>query len=181
MTTLRVILGPGAACRVCARTLSGAPALSTPWAADLLVATLTYFRQALGFRAYGYAVLPRALEAVIQPAPGAAPFADFAAPGAHCGADISLIMACVKDEFARWYNRRLGRKGDLWEKRLHCTPLLSAEEIRAAVLAVHAGPVALGLADSPVDYRSLRPGVGQAPRAARRPAARQGRRHSPSR
>ena len=152
MTRPRVILGPSGAYRVRARTRDGLPVLATPWAADLLVATVAYFRQCLGFRLYGYAVLPDAFEAVIQPC-GTGPGDDFSPPGARRGATISKIMMNVKGAFAYWYNRRLGRRGSVWEKRFGDTPLLSAEEIRAAVLAVHSGPVALGLADSPVEYR----------------------------
>ncbi|MHC4250000.1 MAG: transposase [Planctomycetota bacterium] len=152
MTKPRVILGPSGAYRVRAETISGLPVLATPWTADLLVATVAYFRQALGFRLYGYAVLPSAFDAVIQPC-GSGPGSGFAAPGARRGATISKIMMNVKGAFAYWYNRRLGRRGSVWEKRFADTPLLSAEEIRGAVLAVHAGPVALGLADAPQDYR----------------------------
>jgi hypothetical protein len=137
---------------VSARTRSSFPVLATPWAADLLVATVAYFRLCLGFRLYGYAVLPGAFDAVIQPC-AAGPANDFAPAGARRGATISKIMMNVKGAFAYWYNRRLGRRGSVWEKRFADTPLLTAEEIRAAVLAVHAGPVALGLADSPADYR----------------------------
>ena len=49
MTRPRVILGPSGAYWVRAGTRCSLPLLAKPWAADLLVATLAYFRLCLGF------------------------------------------------------------------------------------------------------------------------------------
>ena len=153
MTKPRVILGPSGAYWVRAETRSSLPLFATPWAADFLVATLAYFRGALGFRLYAYAVLPKALEAVIQPATSASVWGDFSPPGSRgSGATISKIMMEVKGSFAYWYNRRLDRRGSVWEKRFRDRVLLSAEDIRTCALEVHSRPTSLGLTERPEEY-----------------------------
>ena len=67
MTRPRVILGPSGAYLVRAVTRRKEPLLAPAWAAELLVATVAYFRHALAFRLYAYVVLPDVFEAVIQP------------------------------------------------------------------------------------------------------------------
>ncbi len=58
----------------------------------------------------------------------------------------------VKGSFAYWYNRRMGRRGSVWEKRFKDVILLSTEEIRAGVLKVHSRPVTLRLSERPEDF-----------------------------
>jgi hypothetical protein len=165
LTRRRVILGPSGAYWVRAGTRSRLPVLAAPWAAELLVATVAYFRAALAFRLYAWTVLPDALEAVIQPsAPasgrlvgGGGSVGSTAAGGGDAvsappPANISKVMMEIKGSFAYWYNRRLGRRGNVWEKRFKDRILLTAEEIRAAALAVHSRPASLGLAESPELY-----------------------------
>ena len=142
MTRPRVILGPSGAYFVRAVTRRREPFLAPEWAAELLVATVAYFRHALGFRLYGYVVLPDAFEAVIQPA----------ARGGPLSANISRIMMEIKGSFAHWHNARLGRTGSVWEKRFRDRLLLSTEEIRAAAMEVHLRPVTEGLASSLTGY-----------------------------
>jgi hypothetical protein len=145
MTRPRIVLGPNGAYWVGADTARGLPVFRTPWAAELLVATLAYFRQALDFRLYGFAVLPTGLQAVIQP--GAA------RGGAGAEAvTISKIMMEIKGSFAHWYNRRTGRSGSVWEKRFADRVLLDAEEIVSAARAVHLTPVSYDLVDRPDLY-----------------------------
>lgn len=154
MTRPRVILGPSGAYLVRAETKGGKPLLAAPWAAEFLVTTLAYFRQALSFRLYAYAVLPSALEAVIQPEPAAPAWGEFDPSGPRKKvANISKIMMDVKGSFAYWYNRRAGRRGSVWEKRFKDHLLLTTEEIRAGVLKVHSRPVALRLSEKPEDFR----------------------------
>jgi hypothetical protein len=153
MTRPRVILGPSGAYLVRAETKGGRPILASPSAAELLVTTLAYFRQALSFRLYAYAVLPDALEAVIQPEAPSPAWGDFSPPGGDRKvANISKIMMDVKGSFAYWYNRRAGRRGSVWEKRFKDVILLSTEEIRAGVLKVHSRPVVLRLSERPEDF-----------------------------
>ena len=158
MTRPRVILGPSGAYWVRAETRDRMALLGAPWKADLLVATLAYFRHALRFRLYAYAVLPKALLAVIQPAAAAPLLGD----SARC-ADISKIMMNVKGSFAYWYNRRLRRRGSVWKKRFRDRVLLSAEEIRTAALEVHSRPAALGLSERPELFRYSGLTVGRNP------------------
>jgi hypothetical protein len=133
-----------------AETSKGLPLLRARWSAELLTVTFAYFRQAMGFRMYAYAVLPHGFEAVIQPDPTTRARGmrddDEGMPA------ISKIMMEIKGSFAHWYNRKLGRSGSVWEKRFQDRILLSAEEIRAATLKVHAAPIALGLADRIENY-----------------------------
>ncbi len=172
MTRPRVILGPSGAYWVRAETCDRMTLLGAPWKADLLVATLAYFRHALMFRLYAYAVLPKALEAVIQPAAAAPLFGDSVpsdgplasgSAGPVRSADISKIMMNIKGSFAYWCNRRLRRRGSVWKKRFSDRLLLSAEEIRAATLQVHSRPAALGLSERPELFRYSGLTVGRNP------------------
>ncbi len=171
MTRPRVILGPSGAYWVRAETRDQMALLGAPWKADLLVATLAYFRHALMFRLYAYAVLPKALLAVIQPAappvqddlvPAVGPHASGSA-GPAISADISKIMMNIKGSFAYWCNRRLRRRGSVWKKRFRDRVLLSAEEIRTAALEVHSRPAALGLSERPELFRYSGLTVGRNP------------------
>ncbi len=146
MTRPRVILGPSGAYHVIAETREGVSILACDWAADLLAATLAYFRQALSFRLYACTILMQSFEAVIAPA------ADAESRGAARPATISKIMMEIKGSFAHWYNLKLGRRGSVWEKRFRDRLLLTPEEIHAAVREVNMRPVAMGLAERPEEY-----------------------------
>ncbi len=41
---------------------------------------------------------------------------------------LNEFVKCVKFRFTRWYNRRTGRKGGLWESRFS-SPIVEEEEI----------------------------------------------------
>jgi len=151
MTRPRIVLGPNGAYWVTADAARGMPVFQAPWAAELLIVTLAYFRQALGFKLYAYCVLPSSFEAVIQP--GDARVVHGSGENKKEGPlTISKIMMELKGSFAHWYNRRIGRTGSVWEKRFKDRTLLNAQEIQAAAVMVHASPVILGLADKPELY-----------------------------
>jgi hypothetical protein len=151
MTRPRIVLGPNGAYWVTADAARGMPLFRAPWAAELLIVTLSYFRQALNFKLYAYTVLPTTFEAVIQPG-DAKVLHGSGGNKKEVPLTISKIMMEVKGSFAHWYNRRVGRTGSVWEKRFKDRTLLNAEEIKAATIAVHGSPVLLGLADRPDLY-----------------------------
>ena len=101
MTRPRIVLGPNGAYWVTADAARGLPVFQAPWAADLLIVTLAYFRQALGFRLYAYSVMPTSFEAVIQP--GDARAVHRTSAGKKDGPlTISKIMMEVKGSFGPW-------------------------------------------------------------------------------
>ena len=67
---------------------------------------------------------------------------------------LSEFVKCVKFRFTRWYNRRVGRKGGLWESRF--TSVIVEEEeraLRTMAAYIDLNPVRAGMVSDPADYR----------------------------
>ena len=67
---------------------------------------------------------------------------------------LSEFVKCVKFRFTRWYNRRAGRKGPLWESRF--TSVIVEEEeraLRTMAAYIDLNPVRAGMVADPADYR----------------------------
>ncbi len=67
---------------------------------------------------------------------------------------LSEFVKCVKFRFTRWYNRRTGRKGGLWESRF--TSVIVEEEeraLRTMAAYIDLNPVRAGMVADPADYR----------------------------
>ena len=67
---------------------------------------------------------------------------------------LSEFVKCVKFRFTRWYNRKVGRKGGLWESRF--TSLIVEEEeraLRTMAAYIDLNPVRAGMVADPADYR----------------------------
>jgi REP element-mobilizing transposase RayT len=67
---------------------------------------------------------------------------------------LSEFVKCVKLRFSRWYNRKAGRKGPLWESRF--TSVIVEEEeraLRTMAAYIDFNPVRAGMVSDPADYR----------------------------
>ena len=85
--------------------------------------------------------------------------------------DVSAFMKLLKQRFSQWYNRRMGRKGTLWEDRFKSVVVQGAgAALRATAAYIDLNPVRAALVQDPKDYRWS--GYGEA--LAGRKRARQG-------
>jgi REP element-mobilizing transposase RayT len=67
---------------------------------------------------------------------------------------LSEFVKCLKFRFTRWYNRKNGRKGVLWESRF--TSVMVEEEeraLRTMAAYIDLNPVRAGMVGDPADYR----------------------------
>ncbi|MDB6173991.1 MAG: hypothetical protein JWL59_3302 [Chthoniobacteraceae bacterium] len=68
--------------------------------------------------------------------------------------DVSWFMKMLKQRFTQWYNRRVGRKGPLWEDRFRSVLVEGAGPALAAVATyIDLNPVRAGIVKDPADYR----------------------------
>ena len=75
--------------------------------------------------------------------------------------DLSAYMQQLKRLFTRWYNRRSGRKGTLWEERYKSVVVQGAGHPLLTMAAyIDLNPVRAGMVDDPKDY--LYCGYGEA-------------------
>lgn len=68
--------------------------------------------------------------------------------------DVSIFMKELKQRFTQWYNRRMGRKGTLWEERFKSVLVEGDEKALMTVAAyIDLNPVRAGMVDRVEDYR----------------------------
>ncbi len=68
--------------------------------------------------------------------------------------DVSAFMKLVKQRFTQWYNRRVGRKGTLWEDRFKSVLVDGAGHALATMAAyIDLNPVRARMVGDPKDYR----------------------------
>jgi hypothetical protein len=68
--------------------------------------------------------------------------------------DVSVFMQELKKRFTWWYNRRVGRKGPLWEDRFKSVLVENDEKVLLMMAAhIDLNPVRAGLVKDPKDYR----------------------------
>ena len=67
---------------------------------------------------------------------------------------LSEFMKAIQLRFSRWYNRRAGRKGTLWEGR-YTSVIVEEEEraMRTMAAYIDLNPVRAGMVADPADYR----------------------------
>ncbi len=66
--------------------------------------------------------------------------------------DVSELMRNVNSASARWYNRRFGRKGALWQDRFKSSLLASPQAVAECMLYVDLNPVRAGLCRLPEQW-----------------------------
>jgi REP element-mobilizing transposase RayT len=68
--------------------------------------------------------------------------------------DIPNFMKELKQRFSRWHNRRVGRKGPVWEDRYKSVQVEDSETaLRTIAAYIDLNPVRAGLVTDPKDYR----------------------------
>uniref|UniRef100_A0A7V4JRH4 Transposase IS200-like domain-containing protein n=1 Tax=Thermodesulfobacterium geofontis TaxID=1295609 RepID=A0A7V4JRH4_9BACT len=75
---------------------------------------------------------------------------------------ISEYMRIVLDSYTRYFNKKIGRKGPLWEGRIKKVLVESDEQLLHLTRYVHLNPVSAGVVEKPEDwvYSSYREYIG---------------------
>lgn len=66
--------------------------------------------------------------------------------------DLSRLMQIFQSEFARWYNRRLRRRGALWADRFKAIRLFDLQAIQECLLYTELNPIRAGLISTPEQW-----------------------------
>lgn len=66
---------------------------------------------------------------------------------------LALVMQGLGRAFVRWFNRRHGRSGTLWEGRFRSSIVESERYLLACMRYIEMNPVRAAIVDSPADYR----------------------------
>ncbi len=67
--------------------------------------------------------------------------------------DVSELMRNVESDYARWHNRKFGRKGQLWADRFKSNLLESPRAVQAVALYIELNPLRARLVRRPEEYR----------------------------
>jgi hypothetical protein len=62
-------------------------------------------------------------------------------------------MKELKERFSRWFNKRHGRRGTLWQERYRSVLVEDGEALQTMAAYIDLNPVRAGLVDDPKDYR----------------------------
>ncbi|MFT6181109.1 MAG: REP element-mobilizing transposase RayT [Akkermansiaceae bacterium] len=66
---------------------------------------------------------------------------------------LKHFMKELKERFSRWFNKRHGRQGTLWQERYRSILVEDGEALRTISAYIDLNPVRAGLVDDPKDYR----------------------------
>jgi putative transposase len=66
---------------------------------------------------------------------------------------LEHFMKELKERFSRWFNKRHGRRGTLWQDRYKSILVEDGEALRTMAAYIDLNPVRAGLVDDPKDYR----------------------------
>jgi REP element-mobilizing transposase RayT len=66
---------------------------------------------------------------------------------------LEHFMKELKERFSRWFNKRHGRRGTLWQDRYKSLLVEDGEALRTIAAYIDLNPVRAGLVDDPKDYR----------------------------
>jgi REP element-mobilizing transposase RayT len=66
---------------------------------------------------------------------------------------LEHFMKELKERFSRWFNKRHGRRGTLWQDRYRSILVEDGEALRTMAAYIDLNPVRAGLVDDPKDYR----------------------------
>jgi len=67
--------------------------------------------------------------------------------------DLSTYMKEVKERFSRWYNKKHGRTGTLWQGRFKSVLVQDGDALRAMSSYIDLNPIRAGIVSDPKDYR----------------------------
>jgi hypothetical protein len=66
---------------------------------------------------------------------------------------LEHFMKELKERFSRWFNKRHGRRGTLWQDRYRSVLVEDGEALQTMAAYIDLNPVRAGLAEDPKDYR----------------------------
>ena len=66
---------------------------------------------------------------------------------------LEHFMKELKERFSRWFNKRHGRWGTLWQDRYRSVLVEDGEALRTMAAYIDLNPVRSGLVEDPMDYR----------------------------
>jgi len=66
---------------------------------------------------------------------------------------LEHFMKELKERFSRWFNKRHGRRGTLWQERYRSVLVEDGEALRTMAAYIDLNPVRAGLVEDPKDYR----------------------------
>ena len=66
---------------------------------------------------------------------------------------LKHFMKELKERFSRWFNKRYGRRGTLWQERYRSILVEDGEALRTMAAHIDLNPLRAGLVDDPKDYR----------------------------
>jgi len=66
--------------------------------------------------------------------------------------DVSELMRNIQMVYAKWHNRRFGRRGSFWEGRFKSTLLIDLNAVQECLFYVELNPVRAGLAERPEQW-----------------------------
>ena len=66
---------------------------------------------------------------------------------------LEHFMKELKERFSRWFNKRHGRRGTLWQERYRSILVEDGEALRTMAAYIDFNPVRAGLFDDPKQYR----------------------------
>ena len=67
--------------------------------------------------------------------------------------NVSEFMKSLKQRFSRWFNRKHGRRGTLWEERYSATAVSAGSAAKMVAAYIDLNPVRAGMTQDPMDYR----------------------------
>ena len=67
--------------------------------------------------------------------------------------DLSEFMRALLQRYTRWFNKRHGVRGTLWEDRFHSVIVQSGLASRTMAAYIDLNPVRAGICEDPADYR----------------------------
>ena len=67
--------------------------------------------------------------------------------------DLSNYVKEVKERFSRWFNKKHGRTGTLWQGRFKSVLVEDGEALRTMSAYIDLNPIRAGIVDDPKDYR----------------------------
>lgn len=66
---------------------------------------------------------------------------------------VKHFMKELKERFSRWFNKRHGRRGTLWQERYRSILVEDGEALRTMAAYIDLNPLRAGLVEDPKDYR----------------------------
>jgi len=66
---------------------------------------------------------------------------------------LTHFMKELKERFSRWFNKRHGQRGTLWQDRYRSVLVEDGEALRTMAAYIDLNPIRAGLVEDPKDYR----------------------------